>query len=367
MNDTSTIMIVDDDAIMRLQLENALSDTYHVISLASGMACLAALVKQQPDLIFLDVEMPGMDGYETCRRIKELEGGAVPVVFITSHDQLQDRLNGYDAGGDDYILKPVEPDELLAKTQLRLRSAKAQVELKKMADYAQTTAMTAMSSMGEMGVLLQALQRFNDCSKVDDLALALLRALGEYALDGMVRVRTAQGVVMLTTHGEVSPIEISIIEQVATMGRIVEFSSRLSVSYDHVTLLVRNAPLKQDDRRGRLRDHLAVLAEGAEVRTMALLRDQVIKNAITQGSRTLDRVDESQREVRFATSLALQNMTDQLEKAYIKVALSESQEIFMANIVSNGIDSVRAAFLPETDVQLQLTNVINELKTVMKQ
>jgi DNA-binding response OmpR family regulator len=365
MSDIPRVMIVDDDEMMRLLFDNALNGAYRILAAESGEACLAACTQQRPDLILLDVEMPGLDGYETCRRIRALDDPP-PVVFISSRDRLQDRLNGYDAGGEDYILKPVEPEELLTKVALRLKAAEAHAQVKEMAAYASSTAMTAMSSMGEMGVLLQALQRFNNCSSLEELAKATLQALAEYSLDGMVRLRTPAGVVMASTHGDVSPIEMSIIDQVAAMGRILEYRSRMSVSYEHVTLLVRNTPAEDDERRGRLRDHLAVLAEGAEVRTMAIHRDHVIERAVLNGSRTLASIDESQRAVRVAMSLALQDMSDQLERAYVSAALSDRQENQMAGIVASGIERVKGVFLPETDLQQQLTAVINDLRTVLK-
>lgn len=366
MSDRATVMIVDDDEIMRLLLEKTLRESYHVVSVASGEACLAACAEQRPDIILLDVEMPDLDGYETCRRIGAADSATPPVVFISCRDRLQDRLQGYDAGGEDYILKPVEPEELLTKVALRLKAVEDRAQLKQLADYAGSTAMTAISSMGEMGVLLQALQRFNGCSTLEDLAHAVLQALVDYDLKGMVRLRTPQGVVMQGTQGAVSPIEMSIVEQVAAMGRITEFHSRMSVSYEHVALLVSNTPLNNEGRRGRLRDHLAVLAEGAEVRTMAIHRDQVIERVALQGSRALDRIDEGQRQAGIVATLALQDMSDQLDRAYISAALSENQENFISGIIRDGIEKIRQAILPETDLQQQLTSVITELKTVTR-
>lgn len=364
MPDCATVMIVDDDDLICMLLENALSDGYRVVTVGSGAECLAACARQRPDIILLDVEMPEMDGYETCRRIKDDNDHAAPVIFISSHDRLEDRLRGYDAGGDDYLLKPVDPEELVTKVGLRLKAVADQAQLKQMVDYASSTAMTALSSMGEMGVLLQALQRFNGCAGLDELAEAVVQALAEYSLHGVVRLRAPHATTIRSTHGEASPIELSIIDQVASMGRIVEYRSRLSVSYDHVALVVNNMPPTDDDRRGRLRDHLAVLAEGAELRTLAIHRDAVIERVVLQAGRTLDRIDESQREVQVASSLALHDMSTQLERAYVSAALSESQENYMAGIVGAGLERVRQALLAETDVQRQLTAVIDELKTV---
>ncbi|HLA34812.1 MAG TPA: response regulator [Rhodocyclaceae bacterium] len=366
MSNPATVMIVDDDELMRMLLEDALGDAYRVVAVDGGDACLAACVQARPDLILLDVDMPDMDGYETCRRIRANDSAAPPVIFVSGRDCLQDRLQGYDAGGEDYILKPIEPEELATKVALRLKAVEDKAQMRLMIDYASSTAMTAMSSMGEMGILLQALQRFNDCSSLNALAEAVLKALVDYSLSGLVRLRTPQGVAMFSTQGAVSPIELSIIEQVAAMGRLVEYRSRMSISYEHVTLLISNAPQDDDERRGRLRDHLAVLTEGAEVRALAIHRDNVVERAVLHASRALNRIDQSQREVRVATSLALQGMSDRLEHAYVSVALSDSQERYMARIVECGIENVRRAFLPETDVQQQLTAIVNELKSVVR-
>ena len=363
----ATVMVVDDDEIMRMVIEDLLSDAYRVVCVDSGEACIAACAERRPDLILLDVEMAGLDGYETCRRIKAADGAAPPVVFISARDQIQDRLKGYDAGGDDYILKPVAPEELRTKVVLRLKAAEEQAQIRQMAAYASTTAMTAMSSMGEMGVLLKALQQFNACARLESLAAAVIQALVDYGLDGMVRIRTPHATVMEATHGGVSPIEKSIIDQVASMGRIVEYRSRMSVSYERVALLVRNTPGDDDERRGRLRDHLAVLIEGADVRTQAIHRDHVIERAVINGSLTLDRIDASQKAVRIATTLALQDMTDQLEHAYVSLALSDSQERHVAEIVGAGIESVRKALQPESEIQRQLSAVIADLKSVTGQ
>ncbi len=361
MSDRATVMVVEDDEIMRTLLESALGDLYDVISVGSGEACLERFAKERPRIILLDIEMPGIDGYETCRQIKDHEGVTPPVVFISSRDRLEDRLKGYDAGGEDYILKPVAFDELLTKVALRLKAAADHAQLKQMADYASQTAMTAMSSMGEMGVLLQTLQRFNRCVDLDELAASVVQALAEYSLNGMVRLRTTQELIMRSNQGAVSPIEESIIEQVAAMGRIVEYRSRMSVSYEHVVLLVTNAPQDDEDRRGRLRDHLAVLAEGAQVSMLAIHRGIVIKRVLQQTNQALICIQDSERDMHVGTSLALQDMTDKLEQAYTSVGLSEKQEDFLAGIVSGGIEHVRREMDIAAEVLPLLTAAIEEL------
>lgn len=275
---------------------------------------------------------------------------------------MEDRLRGYDAGGVDYLVKPFEPRELLAKVSSTLVAVHRGQRLNQQVEYASSTAMTAMTSMGEMGVLLQSLQRFNACGDFDLLAEAVACGLADYGLEGVVRIRTQESEAVRSTRGEASPLEISVVSQVAGMGRIVEFRSRMSVSYEQVTLLVSNCPVDDDARRGRLRDHLAVLAEGAEGRAKAIRGDMLISQAVVQATQALAKLDASQRECRSATSVAIQDMTDRLEKAYVSVALTESQEDHMANIVRQGVNRILGFVSADFDLQHHLTGLIGNLQ-----
>ena len=117
----STILIVDDDAPIRRMLRRTLAaEGYAVDEAADGSAALAALERSLPDLILLDVAMPGLDGLAVCRRVRG-RGLATPVLLLTARDELADRVAGLDAGADDYVVKPFETDELLARVRALLR------------------------------------------------------------------------------------------------------------------------------------------------------------------------------------------------------------------------------------------------------
>lgn len=370
--DKIKILVVDDDTFIREMIEDALSGHYQIISAESGADALMLAETERPAAILLDVELPGMDGYETCRRLKEIDSTAgIPVIFVSGHDRIEDRLKGYEAGGEDYVVKPFELEELEAKVGHLLRLLSERGSLKEMADYAGRTAMTAMTSLGEMGALLESLKNFNACSDYQTLAKATLAGLTHYDLQGAVQIRVPDETLTFTSQGEATPLEESVITHMAGMDRIVQFKSRLSISYDHISLLVNNMPVDDPDRCGRLRDHLAMLVEGAEVRAQAMLagiesqrRGKAIEQAIKRITETLSEIDSAQRQSRIATGMEVNNFTDKMEQAYISVALSESQETFMAKIVSEGLDSILNAQSAEIDVQDKLTTIIHELKAI---
>jgi putative two-component system response regulator len=120
------VLIVDDSPINLKILEQLLKTDYDLVRAASGEECLLRVRDSAPDLVLLDIMMPGIDGYETCRRIKSGPlGEFTPVILVSVKASTAERLQGYAAGADDYVVKPFDHAELLAKVRIhfRLRSA----------------------------------------------------------------------------------------------------------------------------------------------------------------------------------------------------------------------------------------------------
>jgi DNA-binding NtrC family response regulator len=121
------ILAVDDTpASLRLLTELLTQHGYRVRPASNGALALKSVAAKTPDLILLDVSMPGMDGYEVCRRLKADEKGSrIPVIFISAFGDTRQKVTGFEAGGLDYITKPFEAEEVLARvrTHLRLRQA----------------------------------------------------------------------------------------------------------------------------------------------------------------------------------------------------------------------------------------------------
>ena len=115
------ILVVDDEPAVRESLASSLEfEDYDVITAADGLAALEELDRSRPDLAVLDVLMPRMDGLTACRRLRA-RGDTLPVLMLTARDTVGDRVTGLDAGADDYLVKPFELDELLARIRALLR------------------------------------------------------------------------------------------------------------------------------------------------------------------------------------------------------------------------------------------------------
>jgi DNA-binding NarL/FixJ family response regulator len=126
------ILIADDDAVLRAALTRYLQKRdFCVCEAVSGRAALELFQQELPDLIVSDVIMPEMDGFEFCRQVRSCrEGQLIPFLFLSSRGEVEARVQGYVLGGDDYLIKPFEPRELLAKIESQLeRSRRINAEI----------------------------------------------------------------------------------------------------------------------------------------------------------------------------------------------------------------------------------------------
>ncbi|WP_029898145.1 response regulator transcription factor [Nocardia brasiliensis] len=115
------VLVVDDEDSVRAALVRAMdSEGYETRAAADGAAALAEIQRWQPEVVLLDVLMPFMDGLTACRRLRA-RGDRTPILMLTARDAVADRVDGLDAGADDYLVKPFDLDELLARVRALVR------------------------------------------------------------------------------------------------------------------------------------------------------------------------------------------------------------------------------------------------------
>ncbi|MEQ4722812.1 response regulator transcription factor [Nonomuraea sp. B19D2] len=121
MSEPARLLVVDDEPALREALQSSLEfEGYKVVTANDGQAALDALAQETYDAVLLDVMMPRLDGLTACRRLRA-SGNHIPVLMLTARDAVGDRVSGLDAGADDYLVKPFELDELLARVRALLR------------------------------------------------------------------------------------------------------------------------------------------------------------------------------------------------------------------------------------------------------
>lgn len=140
------IMLIDDDPSLQLALQHLITDEgYEFCCAGDGRTGLALVEEKQPDLILLDVMMPGMNGYDVCAALRR-QGQRQPIVFLSAKGDIVDKSIGFKAGGDDYLVKPFDNSELLLRIEAHLRRHKGDLA------FAQAEALGGQTTIGDLTV-----------------------------------------------------------------------------------------------------------------------------------------------------------------------------------------------------------------------
>lgn len=266
MGENAFILCVDDEPINLTIMEELLQDRYDLSTKKSGESCLEEVAAQKPDLILLDVNMPDMDGLETCRQLKaDPENADIPVIFISALASHAELMAGYEAGGEDYITKPFSEEILRKKIDLVLAGQRRKQELQQISEQAVEDLKDNLSVAEELGVVLRFLTQSQAPASHEALAHNVFDCLRQMSLDGSLMIIAEPENQVWFSDDIDRPMERQILESLHGQDRVVSFGTRLAINADHATLLVRNLP-DNEEKILRLREHLLILIGGLDAR-----------------------------------------------------------------------------------------------------
>ncbi|MDD2742155.1 MAG: response regulator [Rhodocyclaceae bacterium] len=361
MSNPFKVFVVDDDPMILDVLQSILEADCAVETFTSAEACQTRLANEKPDMFLLDVSLPGMDGYTFCRLLKDDPAySRIPLTFISSHDTIDARVSGYDAGGEDFIVKPFEPEEVLRKLKVAQHIVQQQASLAEQVEAAEYLSSLVMASMDETGILLQFMSKLIAWDTTREVAEGLLELLQRYRLDGVVQTRMAQGTQTLSATGVDLPLEVSVINHARDLGRIFEFKKRGVHNFERVTLMINNLPVHDPDYCGRLRDHLSVAAQSVDSRLKAIETDEANRRsqagillALESVSDTLMILRDAHEQDSAESAALMLALQETLANSFFRLGLSETQEHFIQNLIGDFMNSM--AELQNRGVETQAT------------
>jgi len=155
MSNKRVYLVDDEPDFLELERE-ALDGDFNISCMSFGHAILNEIDYTQPSIVLLDVELPDINGYEVCKQIKEKDQhDNISIIFISGNDSINERLAGYSAGADDYIVKPVDIFELKAKAHIVSKFQQNKENIKTQETLARDMAFQAMSEASQYGRVLQ--------------------------------------------------------------------------------------------------------------------------------------------------------------------------------------------------------------------
>lgn len=374
------VLIVDDDDMVQEMLKAALRSDCDCSCVSDGQAALERARLGQTDVIVLDVDMPGMDGYATCRALQaDALTKDVPVIFLSAKATIEERMRGYEVGGVDYLTKPYDAQELKTKIALVVNQRAKRLELDVQLDEAINTVMTSVNMYGEVGVVMGFLRRLNAGDSYEAVAQALFEALQQFGVEGCVRLKGRRGGFSYSVQGPCSALESSILDHIETRlnNGVNSLGLHATFCYDHVVMLIRNLPREDQarhlgtetaERFGRMRDNLVLIAEGAASRIPAIdsqkevLRLEGSKRLVELTREALLDLNAQQRTHRQMISAVLQKLVEDVERSFVHLGLSDHQENMLGEVLRQRISEAMAVFDQGDKIEQLIEQVIRKLQ-----
>ncbi|WP_317928947.1 PleD family two-component system response regulator [Halioxenophilus sp. WMMB6] len=259
------ILSVDDESTNQKLIQSALGQYYELSFATSGEEALTLFQSVAPDLILLDVHMPGMDGLKVCREVRKLAAAEqLPIIFVSALTTLEDKLKGYEAGANDYIGKPILLPELASKVQLLLQQKQRYTEIESTLNGTRQAMFSAIHYAGELGEVIRFFENSYGANDFAELAKAIFSATDHLNLAVSVQLRSADREENFSSREIIPPLEAELLSLARKGGRIISLNNKSIYNGKGVTILVKNMPLDDSELCGRIRDHLAILLRACE-------------------------------------------------------------------------------------------------------
>ncbi|MCP4488022.1 MAG: response regulator [Gammaproteobacteria bacterium] len=339
-NNKPFILCVDDEPINIVIMQELLDEKYRLELVTSGRECLDIAYTQNPDLILLDVNMPGIDGLETCAQLRENpETAGIPVVFVSALATESELMAGYEAGGDDYITKPFSEEILQRKIEIVLEAEKKKQKLQDITDNVVQALIANQGGFSELGMVVNFLQ---DCSKQTEfngLSKVVFNCLGYFELDSSLLFLVELEPLFWFSDDINRPMEEQILLSLNSQDRIVRFGRRLAINSQKATILIRNMP-DDPDKQTRFTEYLAIMLEALDARIKSMAVEAQLDQHFAVIHRTTDKLQTQLKTVKAVAKKHKSRVDRMVARLGADIAqtaskqqLSNAQNMALAHVV----------------------------------
>jgi CheY-like chemotaxis protein len=365
-------MIVDDAPDNLLLLEMILEDSFDIIQADSGQACLDLIVESVPDLLLLDVNMPGLNGYDVCTKLRtDPKTQVLPIIFVSAMVNTEERLAGFEAGGDEYINKPVDAGLLLEKIDFQLARQIERNSGQQDASEAMEVAMQAMTSSSELGELISFVTKAQSAATLDEIGQMMVEVCRVFGLTACVHI-VAETPAYFGCDAE--SIEATVLQRsLSSDERIINLGIRTIVKSEQLSLLVKNMPVNDENKYGRFKDHLAVLISIADGRILTIKsqlslssqRKTMLGTVIQHTEKKIKEVNTKITDYDDYSRKVMMDMVSKLEVTLFSLGLDEDQEDKLMKLVYGTSDELEKSKEATKNLQKELGGVLEGLYEIL--
>lgn len=342
------ILIVEDDTTSQLMLKTMLAE-HELTVVSNGETGIKKVQNGSPDLIILDIKLPGMDGYETCRQIRNLEQNhTIPILFLSGYSDLEDRLQAYGAGGNDYISKPFDINELLSKIAFYQSNTEKQNQVTQELNSSHKLLIELQTSAAKIQSISRFIQATLFCHDLDTLFKHFFKTSREIGVSCILKIDSEQGTEIRASDLEASTLEREILELSRTARRIHTFGhDRAIFRWGRATLLTRKV--------GDMIDTLALFMDALEAGIKAVESETKLLSQV-------ETLEAENNQVRSHVTTLFKQMNEELRNAILSLGLVSALDIEDEDYLQALIDS----FNQRIDSELQTLSKNNQtMKTLI--
>lgn len=369
------ILAVDDEPFNLEIIEEILEGLDFELQVAtSGPECLNMVEGYMPQVILLDVSMPQMNGYEVCKALKANPNTAhIIVMFVSARGTVEERMEGYSVGAEDYIVKPFGHDELKSKLKNLNQVLVEKQSLEKQVEDATSTAFNAMANSSEMGQIVNYVENIGFINDPQELGKALIDCLQSFDLQSNVEFRENDEISHFALSGVCSPIVVELFEMLKNKGRLHEFSHRILVNYELISLLILNMPDHDPDKHGRIRDHVCFIVSVTEQQLRAIMTKKMLESQQAKLNAVASTVHSKfhglislLNDNRQNNEKVFKQLQEELEERIPSMGLDEDQEVFIYKKVDETIQNSVAREESVKKVKAAFAEIEQDLSLLLK-
>lgn len=373
MSSQTRILIVDDSPEDIRLLMSELKSEFQITAATSADLALQMIPESLPDIVLMDVNMPGTDGYTACAILKDSpETASIDVIFLSSNDSTEEVLKGFNAGASDYVVKPYAPLILLSKIKTCIARRQDLHKLAEAAKYAGAVAMSAMSDTGDLGTIVNFLRSSFAIKTANDLCSEICSALSAFGLNACAYIYLDDGGVFAGTEGAPSELEMNLIKRIMTSPEpIITIGNRLLLIKPGVVLLIKNLP-EAAEKVARIKDHLMILLEGIIAKVISLnsqaklnqLLSSNISRVIKDAEHALIEIRENQEAHKKQSIDIMEKMVTEVEASFFNMGLTDQQEEQLLEIMTKAVSESLSHFEAGLEIDNKISSIIDSLAQV---
>ncbi len=361
-----TVLAVDDEPINIEVILELLGDHYNVLTAQDGLSCIEVVHESSPDLILLDVNMPKLDGIETCKQLKDdPTTSSIPIIFVSALSGHKEKMAGYKVGAEDYVSKPFDGDELFAKVALTLSATAAIAEYEKSSSETMNMAMTALSTAGNVGTALQFSNASLTCISPDELATLLLEYYSIYGLIVTLRYTQESSIKFYSHSPTITNLEKDLMNKANEQGRFIDFGKRTLMNYERVSVLIKNMPVENEQQFGEMKDNLGFIGDAAEARAKSIDIEKALNTVVLSSKKILLEIGQEYKKNADKNDSILALLHREMGEAFQFLEMRVEDEDNLISILIDAEDKSKTLYKDGLNIEEKIARLMADIDSVL--